>query len=264
VHGYSDREALRLRDQADSVRDIIHGETVFPEGSLVLEAGCGVGAQTVSLAERSPGARFVSVDISPQSLETARLCVAERGLSNVRFECADLFALPFEAESFDHVFICFVLEHLKEPLKALMALRRVLKRGGTVTVVEGDHGSCYFHPRSADAQAAWNCLIDVQARLGGDSLIGRRLYPLLREAGFGNVSVSPRIVYMDASLPRVMDSFVRKTIIPMVEGVKTPAIEGGLINENAWSRGTAHLHGIADGDGGTFCYTFFKAVGVCS
>jgi methylase of polypeptide subunit release factors len=68
VHGYSEREAERLRDQAATVRELLHHDTRYPAGSEVLEAGCGVGAQTITLARNSPEARFLSVDVSPASL----------------------------------------------------------------------------------------------------------------------------------------------------------------------------------------------------
>lgn len=56
VHGYDPRENIRLQDQATTLVDLLHSDTVFPAGSRVLEAGCGVGAQTVTLARNSPGA----------------------------------------------------------------------------------------------------------------------------------------------------------------------------------------------------------------
>ncbi|MBV8457682.1 MAG: methyltransferase domain-containing protein, partial [Acetobacteraceae bacterium] len=46
--------------------------------------------------------------------------------------------------SFDHVFVCFVLEHMPDPETALAELQRVLKLGGSRTVIEGDHGSALF------------------------------------------------------------------------------------------------------------------------
>lgn len=262
VHGYSEREAERLYDQADAVRELLHHDTRYPAGSLVLEAGCGVGAQTVTLARNSPQARFIAFDIAPDSLAKARALVQRQGLANVRFQQADLFALPFRTGCFDHVFVCYVLEHLPDPAGALTALRAVLKKGGSITVIEGDHGSCYWHPESGVAGRAWNCLIEVQARLGGNSLIGRQLYPLLMQTGFRGVSVSPRMVYIDQSKPVLMDSFVRKTIIPMVEGVKQQTLEWGLMDRISWDQGIRDLHRVADGAAGTFCYTFFKAVGI--
>jgi tRNA G46 methylase TrmB len=61
VHGYGLRENERLQDQAGALVELLHSDTAYPEGSLVLEAGCGVGAQTVPLATRSPGASFVGL-----------------------------------------------------------------------------------------------------------------------------------------------------------------------------------------------------------
>ena len=52
VHGYDPRENLRLQDQAATLVDLLHADTAYPAGSRVLEAGCGVGAQTIILAAR--------------------------------------------------------------------------------------------------------------------------------------------------------------------------------------------------------------------
>jgi len=226
----------------------------------VLEAGCGVGAQTVILAANSPRAAFTSIDISEESLAEAQRRVREAGFANVRFQHADLFDSPFLQAQFDHVFVCFVLEHLHDPAGALRALLRVLKPGGSITVVEGDHGSAYFHPDSDHARQAIRCLVELQQRAGGDSLIGRRLYPLLVQAGYREVNVSPRMVYADASRPALVDGFTRKTFTAMVEGVGEQAVGQGLMDEASWAAGIRDLYRTAEDDG-TFCYTFFKAVG---
>jgi ubiquinone/menaquinone biosynthesis C-methylase UbiE len=111
VHGYHSRENERLQDQAGTLVDILHSDITYPAGSTVLEIGCGVGAQTVPLAQRSPAARFTSIDLSADFIAEASRQVVRAGLKNVEFREADIFALPFKAESFDHIFVCFVLEH---------------------------------------------------------------------------------------------------------------------------------------------------------
>ena len=260
VHGYSSRENRRLIDQATTLTELLHHDTIFPAGATVLEAGCGVGAQTVALAGNNPQARITSIDISTESLEAAQAHVAAAGQGNVTFRQADIFNLPFAPASFDHVFVCFVLEHLADPLAALTRLMRVIRPGGSITVIEGDHGSAYFHPDSADARAAIQCLVDLQAEMGGDPLIGRRLYPLLVGAGLQSVSVSPRMVYADASKPQLVEGFTRNTFTAMVEGVREQALERGLIEVARWDQGIRDLYRTAEHDG-VFCYTFFKAVG---
>jgi len=260
VHGYSEREAERLHDQAGGLAELLHADTGYPPGSTILEAGCGVGAQTRILAEKSPGAKITSIDISRESLAKAKDLVARSGCDNVVFHLADIFNPPFADNAFDHVFVCFVLEHLMDPAAALKSLKRVLKSGGTMTVIEGDHGSCYFHPESPEALKVWQCLIDSQAALGGNSLIGRRVCPLLIQAGFRGVSVSPRMVYCDEKRPHMVDAFVKKIIIPMVEGVKDRALGLGMTDRRTWDLGIQGLHRTARA-GGTFCYTFFKGLG---
>jgi len=258
VHGYSSIESQRLSDQANTLSNLLHHDTIFQPPGLVLEAGCGTGAQTVIIASQNPACKFISIDISEQSLAIAENNMKKQNIRNVEFRTADVFNLPFDEESFDHLFICFLLEHLPEPQKALLSLKRMLKKGGTITAIEGDHGSAYYHPRSDAAQATIQCLIDVQAMMGGNSLIGRELYPVLVKAGFDEISVSPRIVYADTSRPEMVDGFTRKTFISMVEGVREQAIDTGIISEADWDKGINELYRSADTDG-TFNYTFFKA-----
>jgi SAM-dependent methyltransferase len=261
VHGYDPRENQRLQDQAGTLVDLLHADTAYPRGSSVLEAGCGVGAQTVTLARRSPEARFTSVDVSPDSIAEARRRTDRAGLTNVEFRQGDIFDLPFDAESFDHVFVCFVLEHLSRPVEALAALKALIRPRGSMTVIEGDHGSAYFHPDSHAAHAAIQCLVTLQEQAGGDALIGRRLYPLMVEAGLDAVRVSPRMVYVDSSRPDLVDGFTRKTFTAMIEGVRQPAIAAGLIDPPTFDAGVQDLHRTAEADG-VFCYTFFKGVAV--
>lgn len=261
VHGYDTRENTRLQDQAATLVDLLHSDTAFPAGSRVLEAGCGVGAQTVALAQNSPGAFITSVDISETSIVEAARKTAAAGIVNVRFEQADIFHLPYAEESFDHVFVCFLLEHLPKPMEALAILKKQLRPGGTITVVEGDHGSAYFYPPSDAARKAIDCQVELQKRAGGNANIGRELFPLLHAAGYRDVRVSPRMIYVDASRPQLVDGFTKKTFTAMIEGVRRSALQAGLIEADLFDRGIRDLYRTTESDG-VFCYTFFKAAGI--
>lgn len=262
VHGYTATESRRLGDQADTLATLLHRGTAYPAGSRVLEVGCGVGAQTVHLVTASPRARLVAVDVSAESLAQARARVAAQVPgATVEWHRADLFELPYSDASFDHLFVCFVLEHLPNPVEALTALRRVLRPGGTITVIEGDHGSAFFHPDSAYAHAAIDCLAWLQAALGGNGLVGRELHPLLTAAGYADVAVEPRTVYVDDSSPALVEGFTRQTFTAMVDGVRDDALAAGLMSAEDWDRGIAGLRRTASG-GGTFHYTFFRGTAV--
>lgn len=260
VHGYTERESIRLEDQANCLSELLHYDSVFPENSVILEAGCGVGAQTRIVALKNPSSKFISIDISEDSLNKARSVVQSLNINNVEFQTGDIFDLKFPDECFDHIFICFVLEHLPSPSNALKALKRVLKKGGTITLIEGDHGSAYFYPYSEYAEKVINLQVKLQAMAGGNALIGRQLYPLLIEAGFKNCKVSPRMVYVDSSRPELVEGFTKNTFTAMIEGIREKAIEVSIIDKNTFDKGIQDLYRTTQLDG-VFCYTFFKGVG---
>ncbi|MGB4269905.1 MAG: methyltransferase domain-containing protein [Spirochaetota bacterium] len=260
VHRYTERESYRLKDQANCLNEIIHHDTIFPKNSIILEAGCGVGAQSQIVAPMNPDSKFISIDISEDSIGKARELIKQRNIDNVEFQIGNIFNLKFPDEHFDHILICFVLEHLPNPMEALKSLKRVLKKGGTITIIEGDHGSAYFYPYSPFAQEVINVQVELQSKSGGNALIGRQLYPLLIESNFKNCSVSPRTVYVDSSKPVLVEGFTRNTFIAMIEGIKEKAINSSLIDEISFDRGIKDLYRTSQQDG-VFCYTFFKGVG---
>jgi hypothetical protein len=77
--------------------------------------------------------------------------------------------------------------------------------------------------------------------MGGNALIGRELFPLVRRAGFRDVRVSPRFVYVDSSRPEWVKGFTRNTYLAMVEGVREQALACGMIDRRSWAKGIAAL-----------------------
>ena len=183
------------------------------------------------------------------------------GITNVKLKQADIYKLPFENETFDSVIICFVLEHLHNPIQALKELKRVLRKGGTMIAIEGDHGSTFFYPDSEQANMAINCQIQLQKQNGGNSNIGRQLYPMLKSTGLSEISVSPRMVYVDSSKPQLVEGFIKNTFTAMIEGISEEAVQRGIIDKATFEKGIKDLYRTAESDG-VFCCTFFKGFGV--
>ena len=260
MHGYSPYEARRLGDQADTLAELLHAGTAYPAGSRVLEVGCGVGAQTVHLVARSPDARLVAVDVSAESLAQAR-----RQSGGPRPGAGWSGATPTCSTSVPRRRVRPPLRLLRAgapagPGQALAALRRLLRPGGTITVIEGDHGSAFFHPGSADAQAAIDCQVRLQAAAGGDALIGRRLHPLLPRPDIDDVVVRPRTVYADASRPGWSTASPATPSSPWSNPSGTTA---GRRADHRGRLGSGDRRPAPDrANGGTFHYTFFKALAV--
>lgn len=258
VHGYSTAEEIRLIRQANILAGFIHAGAAFPPGGRVLEAGCGVGAQTIELAARNPDTRFVAIDRSATSVRIAQERVAACGLDNVEFQVADIYGLPFADAEFDGAFLCFVLEHLGQVERGLAEIRRVLRPDASVHVFEGDSGSMLAWPDDraiADLVAA---VTQHQRLQGSEANIGRRLCPLLRAAGFHRVVVEPCVAYADETRPDWISGFTRSTFAEMMKLQREAVLERGLLTDLAWRAGMEALDRTMQA-GGTFSYTFFRA-----
>jgi len=262
VHGYTQREIQRLLEQSLILEELLHSGTCYPEGSRVLEVGCGVGAQTSILARRNPGAMIHALEISEESIARARELATREGLKNIEFINADLYEYNLKPGSFDHVFVCFVLEHLDDPVKALNILHEALVKGGSVTVIEGDHGSGFWTPETVESRLAWNGLIQSQRELGHDPNIGRRIYPLLKKAGFSRQKVTPRWVYADQSDHKLLDGVIKQIIVPMVYSAEGRVLGSKRMDKDTWERGLKDIGNVSGHPEGTFFYTWFKGVGI--
>lgn len=259
IHGYSQTEAQRLLDQATSVADFIHYDSIWEEGSRILEIGCGVGAQTEIIAKKNPTSSFLSIDISKQSIQTAKIKIEQLGLTNVEFRVQDVNTFNVKnQEKFDHIFVCFLLEHLINPEAILKQLKSLVKTNGTITVVEGDHGSTFFYPDNFYARKIVKAQVELQKKRGGNANIGRELFPLLTNAGYKVMEVSPRQIYVDHSKPQLVEGFIKNTFTAMIQGMTEDILAEKLLSVQEVEAGIKGLLETATTDG-VFSYTFFKA-----
>ena len=72
--------------------------------------------------------------------------------------------------------------------------------------------------------------------------------------------MSPRIVYVDASRPGLVNGFTRKTFTAMIEAVRERAVAAGLIDPETLDAGVRALRRTTERDS-VFCFTFFKGIG---
>jgi ubiquinone/menaquinone biosynthesis C-methylase UbiE len=152
--------------------------------STTIEVGSGLGILAAEVADAAPNVRVVGVELSAAQLERAR---RRRDVTYIR---GDAHALPVADGSFDVAYARYLLEHVSDPGVALAEMRRVLRPGGRVAVMENDVTLVRFDPPCPVFESVWSSFAAVQHELGGDALIGRRLYRLLHQAGFTEIELS--------------------------------------------------------------------------
>jgi ubiquinone/menaquinone biosynthesis C-methylase UbiE len=165
----------------------IHGAFFLPylrAGMSLLDCGCGPGTITAGLAQATSPGQVTGIDLEDSQLERARENATKLGLTNVKFECCDVYDLPYQENQFDAVFSHALVEHLQDPLAVFKEMRRVLKPDGLVGIRCIDLGGTLIAPYEAALTKAHEIWSKYRRHCGGDPFLGRRLRALLREAGF--------------------------------------------------------------------------------
>jgi len=143
----------------------------------VLDVGCGTGDLLRQLRGSHPGARLVGVDPAPEMLDVAR----QKLPATVELKSAWADRLPYADDSFDVVVSCNALHHMRDPVAALIEMRRVLRDGGDLVLT--DWCADYLACRIRDAYRRLASPAHVKVYRGEDCL------RLLKEAGFPHADV---------------------------------------------------------------------------
>lgn len=159
-------------------------------GVEVLDVGCGPGTITADIAERVAPGTVIGIDNAPEILDTARATARDRGVENVRFEIGDVHAIDAAPETYDVVHAHQVLQHLADPVGALVEMRRVCRPDGVVAARDSDYAAMTWYPL-VPALDRWLALYhDVTRSNGAEADAGRRLHSWARAAGFSEVRCS--------------------------------------------------------------------------
>jgi ubiquinone/menaquinone biosynthesis C-methylase UbiE len=187
--GYDASTAAFFRARRASTHAAFFLPHLYP-GMRLLDGGCGPGSITSDFAALCLPAEVVGIDLEPSQIELATMQAVDRGVSNARFQVADLYALPFPEQSFDAVFLHGVLEHLRDPVKALHEVRRVLRRGGVLGARHADFGGFILEPAPAGLDQFATLFERLMLHNGTHPRAGRRQVRWLRESGFSRIEAS--------------------------------------------------------------------------
>ena len=209
IHGFSSDEQDRLYQQARVHENIIFSQIDFSAQSHVLEVGSGVGAQTLILLERYPHLKITCVDASEAQTNRAKEKLKDQiANKTVDIHVADAMKMPFKENSFDGAFVCWLLEHVQNPIGILKEIKRNLKSEGIIYCNEVFNSTFYCHPYSPSTLKYWFEFNDFQYSLKGDPFVGGKLANYLLAAGYQNVSTKVLTHQYDNRTPKKRAQFI--------------------------------------------------------
>jgi ubiquinone/menaquinone biosynthesis C-methylase UbiE/DNA-binding transcriptional ArsR family regulator len=177
--GFFDAVAVRWDQlRVEAFGEVFHLEALtalLPSEWTVADIGSGTGYLLPILSARFR--RVIAVDPSARMLELARTRPEVRSAENIEFREGSLASLPVADGELDLAVVSLVLHHVEDPGLALAAIRRCLRPGGTMMMIEQEaHELAAFHERMGDL---WS------------GFAPDRLTEWLTNSGFADVRVSP-------------------------------------------------------------------------
>ncbi len=192
IHGTDSTEQIRLSLLNKLVNPAFVRFADLSESHQVLELGSGTGLLGHAMSTRYPECKITGVEISKTQIKTAR-----KNAPHVSFVPGNITNLPFAANKFDAVYGRFIFEHVDKPLCALTEARRVMKTNAHIFIQENDILKLELFPTCKSFEKAWQKFVKLQEQMGGDALIGKKLYSYLLTTGFKKIkcSIAPQVHY---------------------------------------------------------------------
>lgn len=256
VHGTDESEQERLEVLNQMTNKSFIDFLELEETNHVLEVGSGLGILAEEVAKIVSRGKVFGIEYSRE-----QLLIAERkSLANLLFIPGDAHELPFEDNCFDVVYCRYVLEHVKNPLQVLKEMYRVLKPNGKAFVQENNILVNVIYPVCRNFDYVWEKFSILQNKIGGDALIGKRLFPLFKSSGFKNIelSIAPEVHY-----------FGKPTFRPWIENLvgnirsgQEQMKEHNLITQEDINMAITELKNLIACDDGSAFFYWNRATGV--
>lgn len=194
------QELERLDYQSQSLHAL--EEKIWREAGLtptmrVVDLGCGTGIISQAIARFLTSGSIVGVDRSPLMILAAQNRAQKQETTNLTFQVGSSEKLDLPAASCDFVYARLLFQHLSDPQLTLREIKRVLKPGGIICIVDVDNDWTMFHPPVPSIKTFQQYITQIQQQQGGDPQVGRKLGGYLTTAGFAQIRTSIEIITSD-------------------------------------------------------------------
>jgi ubiquinone/menaquinone biosynthesis C-methylase UbiE len=185
IHGTTPSEQERLFVLNRMTNPAFLDFLEIPSKSYILEAGAGLGILAKTVAKKYQNSEVFTLDISQEQIKKHI-----KNSNNLFSLQGDAHFMPYKKNVFDVVYCRYLLEHVRYPLQVLKEIYYLIKPCGKFFIQENNIGIHTFYPECPCFEYVWKQFAQLQKLLGGDAEIGKRLYALLRQTGFGNIQIS--------------------------------------------------------------------------
>lgn len=259
IHGYLESEQERLLNQALVIEKPIYDFIDFSTNKKLLEIGSGVGAQTEILLRKFPNLQITGVEY-----EDRQITKAEENMKKLGYEAPQIEFINQDARElslprkYDAAFICWVLEHISDPIRVLQSMKGCLEPQAKVVITEVFNATFYTYPLIPAIMDYWKVYNDYQVNIGGDPYVGARLGNLLEEAGYSDISLRSGGFHLDS---RNCDD--KKTVFIYWKNLMSSGapllLEEGLITVSQINAMQKAMDELSERKDAIFYYTFIQA-----
>lgn len=261
IHGYSEEEQDRLISQNDTLYPYIYKSWNFGNKKHIVEIGCGVGAQMISLLTKYPDLHMTGIEFAPQQVKKASFNLGSIPSLNGRFtlitgDAAEL--VPRFDNDPDGVLMVWILEHVRRPLQLLKNVAQWMSPGVPLYVTEVFHPSFYVWPQNPDIQTYWQDTLRCQTKGGGDPQVGITLYNLLYQAGFDDIQTQVNTFYLDGSKSEERQKMLLYWL-ELMRSALHQTLDAGETTLDRWQKAEAAMRALIENVEAVFYYSFCQA-----
>lgn len=259
LHGFDPKEQKRLLAQARFLEPYVYAGIDLEFQKSLLEVGCGVGAQTKILCRRFPDISVTGLDLNPSQLNAARLQLKpEIKSGQVTLLQADAQSFDLKTKNYDAAFLCWLLEHVPQPLKVLKRVRKHLRSGAKVYCTEVFNQTLFMDPYSPTYLKYWFEFNDLQSSIQGHPFIGAQLGNLLKDAGFIDVQTEVRPFHFDSRHPERRKAFI-EYFYQILLSTEKAMLKEGRITQGELKKLKKEVEAVKKDKNAVFFYAFMRA-----
>lgn len=261
LHGYTQEEQQRLRDQNDILAKFIYKHIDLTGLNNLLEVGCGVGAQLEYVMKHYPSLNVTGVDISDAQIQQASKILSQSQYQGrYQLYTGNIRNLTFD-RSFDGLLLVWVLEHVADPKGLLYSSLNQLSTGGRFFLTEVNNQSLAITGVDSSVMEVWNAMDGYQTSLGGNGNIGAELDAMLADSScVTEYKVNHRMLQW-GNENRAQRNQMLNYWIGLMRSSAVTMIEAGFIKPSLWEAAQQTMLRACEKEDASFSYAFVQAFG---